>query len=296
MKTYKHKEYSYVNVTEIPFSEIEKVDVAMCAEPSQTCQAFYKDTEVKPDVVMNGGMFVMSTGKTIYSLRDEYKNVIADYNNLDGMGIIGADKLVYGKMNDGVHYRDFISAYPMLIAEGKKCNTAKANGINYNARRSVVAWNSQNLFLVTIDSPGMKFDKMQNMLLNMKAAYAVNLDGGGSTCKLVNGTKVTSQVYNRPVDNVICVYLKKQIQNPIEPKPTIYRVQAGAFSSKANANNFCKQIQAVNDDKNYGYAKAYVRLVGKLYKVQIGAFSKRENAERVMADLKSKNINAFITT
>lgn len=296
MKTYKLDDYSYFNVTEIPFSEIEKVDIAMCAEPTQTCQAYYKAAKTKPDVIMNGGMFIMSSGKTIYSLKDENKNVVVDYNNLDGFGIIGDSTMKNGKINDGAGYRDFISAYPTLIENGKKADVSKAAAINYNARRSVVAWNSKNLYLITIDSPGMKFDKMQNLLLTMGVTYAANLDGGGSTCKLVDGTKVTTQSYNRPVDNVICVYLKKAATTTTPTIQTLYRVQAGAFSKKTNANNFCKKIQSLKDENSYGYAKAYVRVVNNLYKVQIGAFSVKANADRVMNDLKKKGIDAFITT
>jgi exopolysaccharide biosynthesis protein len=49
----------------------------------------------------------------------------------------------------------------------------------------------------------------------MNINYALNLDGGGSTKILENGKSITSSLYNRPVDNVIAIYLK--------PK-TIYRV------------------------------------------------------------------------
>lgn len=104
---------------------------------------------------------------------------------------------------------------------------------------------------------------------------------------LHNGKCITKALTNRPVDNVMAVYLR--------PK-TIYRVQLGAFSKKANADVFLAKIKALPDTINAGYKNAYVRKVGNYWKVQVGAFSVKANAARVVNDLKSKGYNAFITT
>lgn len=295
MKTYNHKNFSYVNITEIPFSEIKKIDIAKCKEPTQTLQQYYANANPKPDVIMNGGMFVMANGNTIYSLRDENKTLITDYKNKEGFGILGSRELAVGEIDDGQAYRDFISAYPTLIDDGYTCNTSNAASIDYKARRSIVAWDDKNFYLITIDSPGMKFADIQYILLDMGVIYAANLDGGGSTCKLINGNKVTAQSYNRPVDNVICVYLYKEdeaIKN--QQKKVIYRVQVGAYSVKSNADNMLAKVKKLNDDKGYGYENAYVRLINGLYKVQVGAYRVYTNAQRVVEDLKKKGMNAFI--
>lgn len=297
MRTYTYPGYKYFNITEIPFTEIKKIDIAKCKEPTQTLQAYYNDAQTKPDVIMNGGMFVMATGNTIYTLRDENKTLITDYKNKKGFGILGSRELAVGEIDDGQAYRDFISAYPTLIDDGCTCNTSNAASIDYKARRSIVAWDDKNFYLITIDSPGMKFADIQKILLKLGVTYAANLDGGGSTCKLVNGNKVTAQSYNRPVDNVICVYLYNEdetIEN--QQKNVIYRVQVGAYSVKANADNMLAKVKKLNDDKGYGYENAYVRLIDGLYKVQVGAYSVYANAQRVVEDLKSKGMNAFIAT
>ena len=117
----------------------------------------------------------------------------------------------------------------------------------------------------------------------MNIDYALNLDGGGSTKILENGKSITSTLYNRAVDNVIAFYLKPKV---------IYRVQAGAFSFKKNAENLLKQIHALGGD----YTNAYIRKIGLYYKVQMGAFSVKANATRMLNDLKSKSFDAFITT
>lgn len=283
MKNYTHKNYDYVHISEIPFDEIEKIDIAMCKQPTQTVQAYYADQQTKPDVIMNGGMFIMKTGNTIFSLRDESKNIAVDYNNTDGFGIIGNKQLTIGQINDGTAYRDFIAAYPVLIKDKKTANTVSCSAIDYKTRRSLVGWDKANFYVITIEKPGMQFAEMQKMLLNMGLEYAANLDGGGSTCKLVYGKKVTTQEYNRPVDNVICVYLAAS-----KPKRLLYRVQLGAFGKAANASNYLTKIKAA------GYDDAFITYQDDLYKIQLGAFSVKDNATRLVNELKAKGFTAFI--
>ena len=287
MVTYSNKQYPYVNITSIPFDEIERIDLAKCNDPTQTLQTYYKNHKPKPDALMNGGMFVMATGNTIFTLRDEYRTIVLDYNNKEGFGILGLHELAIGSIDDGQAYRDFISAYPTLIQDGHRCDTSKCKSLDYKARRSIVAWDDDCFYLITIDSPGLGFSKIQDILEDMGVVYAANLDGGGSTCKLIEGKKVTTQEYNRPVDNVIAVYLKENKDE--DDKQIIYRVQVGAYSIKNNANEMLKKIKQLK-----GYEDAYVRLVNGLYKVQVGAYSIYDNAKRVEKDLEGKGFNAFV--
>ncbi len=73
------------------------------------------------------------------------------------------------------------------------------------------------------------------------------------------------------------------------PAGTLYRVQVGAFSIRANADRKEAELKAL------GYP-TYMVTVGDLYKVQTGAFSKRENADRLAAELKGKGFDVFITS
>ena len=70
---------------------------------------------------------------------------------------------------------------------------------------------------------------------------------------------------------------------------TIYRVQVGAFSVKANADNLANELRG----KGYN---SIVVTVGGLYKVQVGAFSIRSNAETLANELKAKGYDAVIVT
>jgi len=64
--------------------------------------------------------------------------------------------------------------------------------------RTMVAWNSTHLFLIAVDgrqafSVGMTFDEMAEFCINyLGATDCINLDGGGSTTMVVNGSVMNS--------------------------------------------------------------------------------------------------------
>ena len=77
-----------------------------------------------------------------------------------------------------------------------------------------------------------------------------------------------------------------------EDKPTtqtLYRVQVGAYSKKANADAMVEKIKKAGFD-------TYMVKVDGLYKVQVGAFSKKSNAENMKAKITALGFDAFITT
>lgn len=285
MKIYSPSNYSYVKIIEIPKEEISKLDMALCAQPRQTLKQYYDSCAVKPTILTNGGFFSMDNGGTCFNYMDNGIIINSTSSYKEGFGIINGE-LKYGIIGTE-KFEDFVSGYPVLIKAGKKTQITYAKELNYKARRTVLAYNKFNIYLIAIEKPGMAFTEMQNLLLALKVDYAINLDGGGSTKVLHNGTCITKDWGNRAVDNVIAIYLKPQI---------IYRVQLGAFGSKSNADAFLLKIKALPDTIGAGYKNAYIRKIGKYYKVQVGAFSVKANAIKVINDLKSKGYNAFLTT
>lgn len=212
MKKYTHSSYSYVYVVEIDKDEIETIDFAACKEPRETLGSYYNRQTKKPDVLINAGFFGMSNGVPCFSHIDEGVARSYDLYTAQGMGTAkgAADKLLFGKVNDGTQWKDFLSAYPVLLdGNGPKTSFSHGSEINYNAVRSVLAMNDKKIFIVHIGKPGMKFKIMSSMLYNMGATYAINLDGGGSSRMLVNGSVFGKPTENRSVDNVLAVYLKK---------------------------------------------------------------------------------------
>ena len=70
------------------------------------------------------------------------------------------------------------------------------------------------------------------------------------------------------------------------PKSGLFKVQAGAFSERSNADEHVRKLKADGFE-------AFIFADG-LYKVQAGAFSERKNAEDLIARLNAKGYQAFI--
>ena len=209
MKVYTHSKYSYVRVAEIPKNEIEKIDFSLCKQPRETLFSFYNRQTVKPAIVTNGGFFNMSNGETCFNYKDENKMINETNSYRWGMGVIGDKELKYGNLSDE-NWRDFISGYPNLIDSGKKVKFDFALELNYLARRTILGYNNDTVFLVCVETPGFNYIMAQNFMVSLGCTFAINLDGGGSTKMLYNGKSVTKDATNRPVDNVVAIYLKNE--------------------------------------------------------------------------------------
>ena len=70
---------------------------------------------------------------------------------------------------------------------------------------------------------------------------------------------------------------------------TLYRVQVGAYSKKANADAMLEKIKKAGFD-------TYMVQVDGLYKVQVGAYSKKSNADAMAVKLKASGFDTYITT
>lgn len=82
---------------------------------------------------------------------------------------------------------------------------------------------------------------------------------------------------------------KNQPEQPKNDSDTLYRVQVGAYSKKANADNQLKEIKA----KGF---EAFITQADGLYKVQVGAYKQKSNADSMLAKVKVAGFDAFITT
>lgn len=78
-------------------------------------------------------------------------------------------------------------------------------------------------------------------------------------------------------------------EKPAETTKTLYRVQTGAFSKKANAIALAAKLKAAGFD-------TYMVQSGGYYKVQVGAYSKKANADAMAAKLKVAGYDTYITT
>lgn len=90
----------------------------------------------------------------------------------------------------------------------------------------------------------------------------------------------------------VAAAMGKGEDKPVTPPAdsnTIYRVQTGAFSKKANADALAAKLKAAGFD-------TYIVQIDNLYKVQVGAYSVKANAEAMSAKLKAAGYDNFITT
>ena len=214
----------YTTVEKIPISDIEKVDFALCKQPTETLLSYYN--REKPDVLVNGGFFNTVNGETMFIYKDEGKTISYDTGYVNGIGITNSGVLKYGQGTSG-EYKDFCTGYPCLIENGKKLTINYAQSIAARNPRTAIGYNSTHMFIMTVDGrqtnkPGANFAELQDWFLQVGATYAINLDGGGSTRKLVNGVVANSPTENRAVDNVVAVYLKKA--ETTQPTSKQYRV------------------------------------------------------------------------
>lgn len=202
---------SYTQLDIVPHSSIEAVAFEKCADPKETLGSYYSNKEKKPQIIINGGLFNMSTGHNVMSFVCDGKE--QNYQNgFTGMGVLGGDpaKLVYGT-DKARKWKYFMTAYPMLVINGK-ANTVygNASSLNYLTLRSAVGVREDGtLLILTVDKPGMKFAEMAKIFVEYDAQYAMNLDGGGSVRKMHENKIMNTPIENRPVDNVFCVYLKE---------------------------------------------------------------------------------------
>lgn len=83
--------------------------------------------------------------------------------------------------------------------------------------------------------------------------------------------------------------MKPAEEKPAEPAKTIYRVQTGAFTKKANATALAEKLKKAGFD-------TYIVQSGSLYKVQVGAYSVKANASAMADKLKKAGFDTYITT
>jgi N-acetylmuramoyl-L-alanine amidase len=100
-----------------------------------------------------------------------------------------------------------------------------------------------------------------------------------------------TEAFQRTCAEAIVTGIAEQYHLVKKPAPTpssgLYKVQAGAFSDKKNAEELAARL------KEKGFT-AYIYPDSNLYKVQAGAFSDKQNAEDLATRLSSNGFNAYI--
>lgn len=152
-----------------------------------------------------------SSGLPCFGLVSDFKTYAYDGLHIEGFGITSSGTLRYGRQREQ-SWKDFCSAYPMLIESYKKTEIIMAKELDYRTSRTCLGYTTNDIYIICVDSPGMTFSELQDIGMSLHLDYMMNADGGGSTKMLVNGDAVAGKWSTRPVDNVVAVYLKHEEQ------------------------------------------------------------------------------------
>lgn len=80
-------------------------------------------------------------------------------------------------------------------------------------------------------------------------------------------------------------------KEPLVAASTLFRVQVGSFSKKANAE---RKLQAV---KSAGFSDAFISCAdNKLWRVQVGAYREKANADKMQHKLADAGFTGYVTT
>ncbi len=118
------------------------------------------------------------------------------------------------------------------------------------------------------------------------AGINMHKDWANTACP---GPYLEGLIKNGTITKKINAYL-----NPPKPEPkkkivTLYKVQCGAFTNKANAVSYQLKIKKAGFD-------AILKSEGKWHRIQVGAFQNKENAEALLKKIKAAGFAGTLIT
>ena len=292
--------YSGLILTKIPFDLIQSLDFAQCKQPTQSASEYYSlhDEDTQPALIVNGGLFYLKDGTPVLTLIDEGKLINEEDWLTTGFGIQNQKDINFVDLKDKDiknNIRDFCSAYPILVKDGKKVPITYATELKGKNTRTIIGWNTNKTYLCILTfTEKYTFEECQDIILDLGITFAGALDGGTSTQLMIDGVNVyhangSLESGSRDVDNVFCVYLPNEYP--------VYKVNLGSFGVKSNCQKLLNEIHTLKTNV-HDYSDAYMiydETNGKwYYKCRVGYFTVKENAERLVKDLKEHGYNAFI--
>lgn len=225
-------------VQQIKLSDVSKIDYLVLPNNGRkTMKQMYEYLKTQgklPDFLINGTMYNISgtdAGTTIANSIDE--GVFINGGNFSpyGIAITGDKSLSFMHTSDARKeankVRDFIGAAPTLVINSKfDMDTTGLSSYFYNDKkmRSFIGYNSDKLFLGCTSDP-LTCKELADVCLNYGMAFAINLDGGGSSMlgKIVDGKLevIFQPTTQRANANWILVYLKKDETSAPDPEPEV---------------------------------------------------------------------------
>lgn len=171
-----------------------------------------------------------------------------------------------------------------------------------NIRPNLVVLNSTQMPALLVEAGFIDSDTDNRLFDSRFQAMAQAIADG--IMETLEGTRVTSsnvteeepqeEERHRPPHRPPMMRPPVPPMPPMQPMPPeepeeLYRVQAGAFRERQNADNLLQLLE------NDGFP-AFIVYQDGLYKVQVGAFSRLSNAIAMEREVREKGYNTYITT
>ncbi|HOM77672.1 MAG TPA: phosphodiester glycosidase family protein [bacterium] len=216
----------FLTVAKIPKERIEKAGIYLCN--GQTPLQWYNAQTKKPFLVVNCSFFYWGTKgmAPIYTLKIDGRYLIKD-SLFEGIGIF--ENTLRVAHCDNIQSDDFVSGVPVIMQNGSnKLTQGVANmlsTINGKHPRTILGYDGENAIVMTADGrqagkAGLTLEELYPACLSVGMTNAINLDGGGSTCMVVNGKIENSPSENRGVYSVFAIWLKEDIMEWKQPSFT----------------------------------------------------------------------------
>lgn len=204
----------------IPFNRLIKIGIwnnqnykYKIATVYSKLQAQYPSKEI---YIANCGFFSMSNPWfPVFGLKNNGATLSGDWSQGGWIGMNG-NQVTYGKRGTIPDYKwpDAISGYPSLVEEYVRASSFSYIIDNSDRGRTLLGFNPEKIVLTcvadVVGNADFTLDEAVNYMLSCGCKYAINLDGGGSSQCIFNGSKITS---SRLVNNFIYMV--------VEPAPDI---------------------------------------------------------------------------
>jgi len=168
--------------------------------------------ELGCDVIINGGIYNMSTFVPYCWLKADGKLLASDHYTYFGYGWNAYNMVMDSSVNIG-RYSNFIACVA-LLKDGQKLDLIYDTAMGGRRGRSAIGVRADGNVVVWCTQDGayaLTPEQLQEEMQNLGCVSALMLDGGGSSqCIMPNGSISSSRI----VQNFICIWTAKEEQVP----------------------------------------------------------------------------------
>lgn len=224
----------YITNIEIPEEEVAKVRILHGTK--KTVLEWQK--ELGADIVVNASLFDWKTGIPIETFKSDGNTFGESKWVKHGFGVADDQKtIIFADFNE--NFLDYTCGFPTLIWEGKMQDTVLYKTVQGIDPRTVFSKGENGYCITTIDGRneaqgkmGMSLDDASKYLHKKGMWFSCNLDGGDSTCVVVDGKVANSPSGTRAIPCVLAFWLKKDEKGDGEMQKLKIGLNIGHYGTK----------------------------------------------------------------